>query len=50
MANGVTDLDLGDVMDMHGSATRFLDHDVFDITQLLNQSRTTDNVLFSIGL
>jgi hypothetical protein len=36
MANGMADLDLGDVMDMYGSAASFLDDDVLDIAELLN--------------
>ncbi len=50
MANGMTDLDLGDVMDVHGSAARFLDDDVFDVAQFPDHPHAPDNVFFSMGL
>ena len=50
MTNGMADLYLGDVMDVHGSAAHFLDDDVLDVAQFPDQSHTADDVLFSMFL
>src|SRR5712692_9485304 len=50
MTNGMADLYLGDVMDVHGSAARFFDDDVLDVAQSPDHPHAADNVLFGMFL
>ncbi len=50
MANSMANVYLGDIVDMHGRAARFLDDDVLDVAQSPDHPYTTNDILLCMCL